>query len=116
VNVGVVVPVGDPVTDVFFQRVDRCVHAAAQLFVGQQREPPLDLVEQGRVGELRIIGQFERVDLMRPEPERFPDPASGRFRQSGLGGHRGPRPMCGIFGARSKVVTWSPPPPRPARR
>ena len=46
----IVVPVGDPVADVLFQRVDRCVHAAAQLFVGQQREPPLDLVEPRRVG------------------------------------------------------------------
>jgi hypothetical protein len=44
------------------------------------------------VDELRIVGQIERVDLMSLEPEGFPDPPDGRFGQSGLGGHRGPRP------------------------
>src|SRR5215208_2701636 len=50
------------------------------------------------VDELRIVGQLEGVELMRLEPERFPDPADRRLGQSGLGGHRGSRPMRGIFG------------------
>jgi hypothetical protein len=35
---------------------------------------------------------------MRLEPERFPDPAHRRLGQSGLGGHRCPRPVRGVFG------------------
>src|SRR3954465_7019154 len=48
------------------------------------------------VDALRIVGQFEGVDLMWLEPEGLPDPPDGRFRQSRLGDHRGPRPMRGI--------------------
>ena len=48
------------------------------------------------VDELRIIADLEGVDQVRFEPERLPDPAHRGLRQSGLFGHRRPRPVGGI--------------------
>ena len=72
------------------------VHAEHQrLFRGVQVEA--DHVAH-LVDELRITADLEGVDLMRLEPERFPDPAHRRLGQSGFGGHRCPRPVRGVVG------------------
>src|SRR5689334_24564185 len=47
---GIVVPGGYPVPDLVLQGLHRGVHAAADQLVGQQPEPPLDLVHPGRPG------------------------------------------------------------------
>src|SRR6202035_1250420 len=44
------VPVLDPGADVGFEGLHALVHAAADHLIGQEAEPPLDLVDPGRAG------------------------------------------------------------------
>src|SRR5271165_7008567 len=58
------VPVTDPVANVLLQGVDQATGAAAQFLVGQQAEPPFDLVEPGGVGR----GEVHVEAGMGPKP------------------------------------------------
>src|SRR5256885_13563145 len=61
------VPVLDPVTDVGFEGPHALVHAAADHLIGQEAEPPLDLVDPGRAGRRAV--QAEPGVAGQPRPD-----------------------------------------------